>query len=290
MTNLAGERRRPSGRASEALRRPACTGLLLRAAMGALSLVAAIALSCVSCARQVQPEPFALEPWPIQVSDAMEAAPTMPQAISEILEQTNQLRRQQGLEALDVNTALTATAADFAQFMASSDRYGHEADGNTPGERARSHGYDYCVLAENIAYYLSTASPSHREVARSLIEGWQDSPGHRQNMLEPDVTEVGIGVARSIESGRIYAVQVFGRPKSEHDQFRIRNASGTRIEYSLGGAQYPLSAGHTRTHRVCRAQPLSLLDAASEARLLPSNGDTFEVIAATSGALILRMR
>jgi uncharacterized protein YkwD len=38
------------------------------------------------------------------------------------------------------------------------------------------------------------------------------SPAHRANILSAKYTETGVGMARS-KSGRIYSVQVFGRPR-----------------------------------------------------------------------------
>jgi uncharacterized protein YkwD len=38
------------------------------------------------------------------------------------------------------------------------------------------------------------------------------SPPHRANILSAKYTETGVGMARA-ENGRVYSVQVFGRPK-----------------------------------------------------------------------------
>ena len=31
--------------------------------------------------------------------------------------------------------------------------------------------------------------------ARMIVDGWMTSPGHRRNMLDPNYTHIGIGVA-----------------------------------------------------------------------------------------------
>lgn len=36
--------------------------------------------------------------------------------------------------------------------MAKTGKYGHAADGRKPAERAAAHGYEYCIVRENIAY------------------------------------------------------------------------------------------------------------------------------------------
>ena len=46
-------------------------------------------------------------------------------------------------------------------------------------------------------------------------------------MLDADATETGISVARSEHTGYYYAVQMFGRPKSDAIEFQISNRSST---------------------------------------------------------------
>src|SRR2546423_1438495 len=70
----------------------------------------------------------------------------------DIVRRTNDFRRDQGREAVAVNGKLAETAAYFAGYMARTDTYGHTADGKRPAQRATAHGYDYCIVLENIAY------------------------------------------------------------------------------------------------------------------------------------------
>ncbi|HUP98269.1 MAG TPA: CAP domain-containing protein [Usitatibacter sp.] len=130
-----------------------------------------------------------------------------------VVAETNEFRKEQRLTATAPETALRRTAEAFAAFMARTDKYGHEADGRSPGERAKSHGYDWCRVSENISYQWSSADFETAELAARLVEGWKKSPGHRRNMLDPSVTETAVAVARSPRSGKYYAVQMFGRPR-----------------------------------------------------------------------------
>jgi uncharacterized protein YkwD len=127
---------------------------------------------------------------------------------------TNEFRRTQGLRDLAVDARLTAAARQFAEFMARTDKYAHDADGKTHAERAGKQGYEYCRISENIAYRYSSAGFESAELARGFIDGWKNSPPHRKNMLDPVVTQAGVGVARSGKSGRYYAVQMFAKPLS----------------------------------------------------------------------------
>ena len=131
----------------------------------------------------------------------------------QVVRDTNEFRKENGLEAAGPASALRRTAEEFAEYMARTDKYGHEADGRTPGERAKRGGYDWCRVSENISYQWSSHDFDTTELARRLVEGWKKSPGHRRNMLDPKVTETAVAVARSAKSGKYYAVQMFGRPR-----------------------------------------------------------------------------
>ena len=124
---------------------------------------------------------------------------------------TNDLRAAQGRARLAVDPQLTATAKAFATYLAQHDRLDHDADGRQPGDRARQHGYAWCNIAENIAYEYRSKGFAARELAETLVEDWEGSPGHRRNLLDARVVDLGVGVARSHSSGRWYGVQVFGR-------------------------------------------------------------------------------
>lgn len=142
--------------------------------------------------------------------------------------------------------------------MARTGKYGHTADGRTPARRAAAAGYDYCLVAENIAYeYRSTGFSSARALGNELVEGWKHSPEHRANMLKAAATEIGVGVAQG-EQGRYFAVQMFGRPKSAATRFSVENRSQQAVQYRAGGRSYTLQPRVTRTHTVCGRLELSI--------------------------------
>ena len=207
-----------------------------------------------------------------QRADTAEAART-------IVAQTNAFRRSQGLANTTRNTQLDEVARRFADFMARSDQYGHEADGRTPAQRAQAHGYDYCVVLENIAFQYSSAGFRTADLASRFVDGWERSPGHRRNMLDPDVTETGVAVVQSPRTSRYYAVQMFGRPRAMHVQFRIANRSGATLRYELGGETFRLPPRVTRTHEQCRAETLivRLPGASQPASVQPAHGDRYAI-------------
>jgi uncharacterized protein YkwD len=207
-----------------------------------------------------------------QRADAAEAARA-------IVAGTNSFRRSQGLANTTRNAQLDEVARRFADFMARSDHYGHEADGRTPAQRAQAHGYDYCVVLENIAYQYSSAGFRTADLASRFVGGWERSPGHRRNMLDPDVTEIGVAVVQSPRTARYYAVQMFGRPRAMHVEFRIANRSGTTLRYELGGETFRLPPRVTRTHEQCRAETLivQLPGAEQPTAVQPAHGDRYAI-------------
>ena len=97
-------------------------------------------------------------------------------------------------------------------------------------------------------------------------------------MLNPHVTQTGVAVARSEETGRYYAVQMFGRPRSAQIEFQIVNESQATVRYKLGDSTYRLPTRYTRTHLRCRPTELIFRrPQAKHVRFQPEDGDTFVI-------------
>jgi uncharacterized protein YkwD len=211
-----------------------------------------------------------------------------------VADATNKFRHEEGVETVKPNPALAKAAQDFANYMANTDRYGHNADGRNPTDRASSHGYDYCLVSENIAYQFSSAGFRTAELVRGFVEGWKHSPDHRKNMLEPAATDMAVAVARSGKSGRYYAVQMFGRPKSERIEFRITNAAPQAVKYQVASRAYSLRPKEARIHWLCGPEDLTLQSAGGttlhDEKLRPVSGDRLVVASDAKGVSIRRQR
>lgn len=111
-------------------------------------------------------------------------------------------------------------------------------------------------------------------------------------MLDADATEIGVAFARSDKSGRFYAVQMFGRPKSKQIEFRIANASTSAVGYELDGKSYALPPRATRIHQQCRAARLvvRLPDQQRAMTVQPENGERFAIERAASGEYRLKRK
>lgn len=155
---------------------------------------------------------------------AQSPSPMIESVSNAIVEQTNDFRKEHELAALATNDALTKAATDFAKYMARTDKYGHRADGRTPAQRAKAAGYKYCVVRENIAYRTNTGEVTAESLIDVFVQGWIDSPPHRENMLADYVAETGVAIATT-DDVNYYAVQLFGRPKSKSLKIEVRNES-----------------------------------------------------------------
>jgi uncharacterized protein YkwD len=215
-----------------------------------------------------------------KVADDSGKRPDLAKVAERITEQTNEFRKKEGCGPVKADAKLADAAKYFAAFMAEKDLYGHRADGTGPADRAEKHGYDYCLVLENIAYAFDSRGFEADPLAEKFFTGWKESPGHRKNMLDPDVTETAVAVARSESTGHYYAVQMFGRPKSAAIEFKIENQAGGEIEYTLGADKFALPAGYTRTHTLCRPAELTLRGPGEKAEattVKPAAGDRFVV-------------
>ncbi|KAA0971149.1 CAP domain-containing protein [Aureimonas fodinaquatilis] len=140
---------------------------------------------CVSSGQQ-----SATEPLPINRQAALASV--------------NQFRAQNGLPPLRINSQLMAAAQVQSNAMAAQDRLDHNAGGRLPG-RVAAAGYNWSTTAENIGRGYANYS--------AAMAGWIGSSGHRRNLLNPNVTEIGFAGARSVNGGRNYWTQVFAAPR-----------------------------------------------------------------------------
>ena len=119
----------------------------------------------------------------------------------EILELTNKEREKEGLNPLVWNDTLAKTAKAHSMDMVERGFFSHDnPDGKTPFDRMRAEGINYRAAAENIA--AGQATPE------KAIAEWMNSEGHRRNILNPDLKELGVGLARGGKYG-IYWTQNF---------------------------------------------------------------------------------
>ena len=131
--------------------------------------------------------------------------------IAEVLNLVNAQRQQNSCGPLAANAKLQNAAQKHAVDMAVQDYFEHTGkNGSTPGDRITAEGYAFSTWAENIAAGSSTP--------QAVMDSWMNSPGHRANILNCNLTEIGIGYYYlANDTGTVnwnhYWVQVFGRPQ-----------------------------------------------------------------------------
>jgi uncharacterized protein YkwD len=123
-----------------------------------------------------------------------------------LLDLTNAERKKANLKPLLPNARLFAAARSHAANMAKQEKLEHELDGKGMAERIHGEGYVFSRAGENIAW--------NHKTPKEAITGWMNSEGHRMNILTPEFTQVGLGIAKSAK-GELYWVQVFATPLEE---------------------------------------------------------------------------
>ena len=130
-----------------------------------------------------------------------------------IFKYTNDERRINGKNPLKMDNKLTVIARTHSEDMAKNNYFSHiNLNGDDPTERAEKskyptkkdsyYGYYMVGIGENIGemptgnvvgvgYVSNTAD----DIAKRCVEMWMDSFGHRENILESDYTNIGVGVA-----------------------------------------------------------------------------------------------
>src|SRR5262245_29967906 len=200
---------------------------------------------------------------------------------------TNAFRKENELGEVKPNAALIAAARAFAEYLARTGKFAHEADGREPAERVSAQGYRYCLVAENLALNLDSRGFQTRQLASHVLKGWKESPGHRANLLQVAVTEIGIAVVRAPDRDpKFISVQLFGRPETLKVSFRIENRSGVTVSYRLGSRSHDLQPRAIATHADCSLQQLGFDGVPTgHSKSEPRNGDRYVLTGATTGAL-----
>lgn len=125
----------------------------------------------------------------------------------EVVRLVNIERKKRGIHPLSVSNELSKAAAIRADEI--SRKYSHtRPDGSSYLTVLKPAGYMHSYVGENIA--------ASEKTPEQVMNSWMNSPGHRDNILNPNYTEIGVGASYALSSKhRIYWmhwVQLFGRP------------------------------------------------------------------------------
>jgi hypothetical protein len=147
----------------------------------------------------------------------------LPAAAEQLFALANQSRAQARAVPLKWDRSLAEAAMRHCEWMVRegeiSHRYGGEAD--LTG-RAAAAGAHFSLIEENIAL-----GPH----ASTIHEGWLNSPGHRRNLLNPEVDRVGIAVIES--RGDMYAVADYSQAVAVLSTSQVEAQIGSLVR--MGG-------------------------------------------------------
>lgn len=125
--------------------------------------------------------------------------------IDEVVALTNERRVAEGLQPLKISSALSQAAIAKATDMFADNYWAHTApDGRTPWDFIVGAGYRYTYAGENLAKDFGNTP--------QMVQAWMDSQTHRDNIVSPKYTEIGVAVVPGSLNGEdtVLVVQMFG--------------------------------------------------------------------------------
>ncbi|HMJ09320.1 MAG TPA: CAP domain-containing protein [Pyrinomonadaceae bacterium] len=121
----------------------------------------------------------------------------------QILALVNRQRERQHRRELGWDEQLARVARNYSRRMARERFFAHyDPEGHTVTDRA-SRIAGWRRIGENLFFCDRVDG-----LAAFSVDGWLHSSAHRANMLDPDWTASGVGIARS-NDGEIYITQIF---------------------------------------------------------------------------------
>lgn len=122
----------------------------------------------------------------------------------QVVDLVNKERRAAGLSELKVNAKLSQVAEVKAADMRDKNYFSHTSPTyGSPFDMMKQFGITYKSAGENIA--------KGQKTPQSVMNGWMNSQGHRENILSSSYTEIGVGYVTD-NKGNTYWVQMFIRP------------------------------------------------------------------------------
>lgn len=112
---------------------------------------------------------------------------------NEVVQLVNAERKKAGLSGLAENAPLMKTATVKSEDMAKNNYFSHTSPTyGSPFDLMKKFGISYRAAGENIAM--------GQETPEQVMKAWMNSPGHRENILNPSFTKIGVGVAKNSEN------------------------------------------------------------------------------------------
>lgn len=129
-----------------------------------------------------------------------------------ILRLINTERSKRGIKELRIDAALSGAAHLKSRDMINRNYFEHYAYGLAPWDFMTNAGYSYQIGGENLAMNFMTGE--------GTMKALMNSPSHRDNILNPDFEDLGIGVVKGTfheankEHSTIMLTTMFGKKRS----------------------------------------------------------------------------
>jgi uncharacterized YkwD family protein len=186
----------------------------------------------------------------------------------EVVRLTNIEREKQGLTPLKVDAKLTEVAQKKSQDMAVNGYFSHDSPTyGSPFDMMNDFGITYYSAGENIA--KGQTSPSE------VVQAWMDSEGHRENILHPDFTHIGVGFS---SNGYYWAQQFIKRLEetvSQQDFEKKVVQLTNQARANLGLSPLSIDVELTKT---ARAKSLDMAEHDYFDHTSPTHGSPFEMM------------
>lgn len=135
-----------------------------------------------------------------------------------LLELTNQDRIANGMNALTLNSTLSASAMAKADDMAIKDYFAHHSpEGIKPWDWINRDEYAYLLVGENLAINFTSAEAVHKAL--------MDSESHKKNILNERYQDVGLAVISGELNGKVTNILV--------ELFSVRKAPSVAVNTNM---------------------------------------------------------
>jgi uncharacterized YkwD family protein len=104
---------------------------------------------------------------------------------TEVFNLVNQERSKAGLNTLAINSALSGMALDKAKDLYNNNYFDHNSPTyGSPFDMMKTYGIQFTYAGENIA--------KGQQTPQEVMTAWMNSQGHRDNILNPHFTKIGV--------------------------------------------------------------------------------------------------
>lgn len=123
----------------------------------------------------------------------------------------NAIRKEYGLSTLTMDPTLTLTARAHSEDMLAHGYFSHtNQEGCSFSCRIERAGFSYWSIGENI-YSMYGYPIDEESTAAHIVDDWMKSPGHKANIVNPNYTSEGIGIA--IRDTTVLATEDLGKAR-----------------------------------------------------------------------------